>query len=453
LRESVDHALAAADLKRAMDLVESSGMDLIDGSRLATLFGLVAKLPAQQVVSRSKLMNAVARANVALHRPTAAFGALDKLTGMLDRAGSETPEGVEDRIGAAVLEAAAAINADRIDGVEKLVAECLEHPDDVPAWTVSEAANAMSFVRIHSFDFHAARSLQMWAKPYHNQATAVLASVVGLCYIGLAAREQLDIAGAAQCFEDALAIAQKAPGSRRHPTRVAGAMLGDLLYERGDLVRAERLLDEARLLGRELGAVDFLVAAYVTGARLKAIRGDTTGASAVLSAGAALATELDLPRFGARIYNERIRWNLPIDRVQDVAQPKPTDGVAIATIEASEAAAIRSLLAEHSLAGDDRACTRARALHRAIAARDRPRAQLEAGLLLTATLHAASWIDEAKDTLAPIVATCAELGIGRLLVDADAGVVAVLRSLRDDEKNGRWQTRWPTLPKHYLEEL
>jgi serine/threonine-protein kinase PknK len=54
LHESVDHAMAAADPKFALDLIESTGMDLIETSRMNALLALVSKGPVQQVTSKSK---------------------------------------------------------------------------------------------------------------------------------------------------------------------------------------------------------------------------------------------------------------------------------------------------------------------------------------------------------------------------------------------------------------
>jgi hypothetical protein len=49
-------------------------------------------------------------------------------------------------------------------------------------------------------------------------------------------------------------------------------MLGELLYERGELDEAERLLDEGYKIGPEGGSVDFKIARYITGARIKMLR-------------------------------------------------------------------------------------------------------------------------------------------------------------------------------------
>ena len=50
--------------------------------------------------------------------------------------------------------------------------------------------------------------------------------------------------------------------------RLAGALLAELLYERGETDEAERLLEESFKLGAEEGVVDMINARFVVGARL-----------------------------------------------------------------------------------------------------------------------------------------------------------------------------------------
>ena len=82
------------------------------------------------------------------------------------------------------------------------------------------------------------------------------ASVYGACYDGIAARYQLDIARAEQ-LPQGFEIGS-GTGPHSHAARLAGALLGQLLYETGDLATAMRLLDESYGLGPEGGGVDYL---------------------------------------------------------------------------------------------------------------------------------------------------------------------------------------------------
>nr|WP_231390373.1 serine/threonine-protein kinase [Nocardia sp. CNY236] len=442
LRKSVDHALAAQDPEMALDLLEGGGMDLIDGSQLATLMNSVSKLPMQQVASRSKLLMAVARANITLQESDAARNALNRLSNILAGGSSSDIDMRMQRCQAAVLAASDQVARDHTDGVLDQVGHCLEHPNELPAWTVSAAANLATFVRLCEFDFDGAIQTQVWVEQYHQRSKDPLGIVFGRCGQGAAAYEQLDIATADRCLREACEAARERAGPHSHTVHIAGALLGELSYRSGDLDAADRLLDESQDLATRMGSVDFLISSFVIGARVKAIRGDLFTAAARLDKGARLAADNLLFRLSARIESERLRLGLPLDATQrrsiDFGEPTPLQaghrltGAALLTAEAEELAAIRLLLAEREQGSRDRAVRRARALYDHVLERRRPRAQLDASLLLAECLADAGWVGEATKLLLPAVATCAGLGWTRPLLDAGPGVVGILRVLRVD---------------------
>ena len=460
VRDAVDHALAAGDQQRAVQIVENDGSYLLEQSQMATLIGLVGKLPAGTVQSHPRLQLALAWANIMLHRSKQCEQALALVDSTLDDSGLSEEEIADLRMEADAVRSLVALRADRIDAIDQLVAPCLTSAARLRPFVVGVAASIATFVAAYRGDLDEVHRLQGWAAPYLQRNIGKHNVTHGLCFTGLAARMQLDLVEAETCYRKALKIAKQSGGSHSHTARLASSLLGELLYERGDLDEAERLLDEGYKLGPEGGAVDFKIARYVIGARIKALRGDRLAAIQRLNEGARIARAMSLLRLRALVENERIRLGLPVHPEFGAlpvtsydARRRPVDVIDEITVQHEEATAIRTLLVDKDPAHQDLACRWAQEWVDRLTVQNRPRALLQARRLLVACLAAAERSDEAKATLATIAAQCAQLGTVRYLLDGGPHVVATLAQLHTDQQAGRWRPEWPEVPADFLDRL
>ncbi len=433
--EAVTHALAAGATSRAVDLVERHAMPLVEHSRMVSLLGLMGRLPADAVDDRPRLLMAVAWANCLLQRSDAAQHTLDHLRRAMPVGGVHEEMHSE----ADVVQACIDVYGDRIDRAETLVGKGLARHRVYRPWVVAVAANIQSFCDIHSMRYRAARERQLWARPFHDRTIGPFAGVYGRCFAGIAAFAQLDVAAAEEHLHGAVVLAQESAGRRSHAAQLAGALLGELRYERGELGEAERLLAESRELGAESGVVDFMVASYAVLARIKAHRGAEAEAAELLAEGAKVAERLGLTRLSAAVVAERIRQLLAARRVREarrVAQELPDGagcpggiGVVIDQIRVGSLAAVLSAEGDH--AG---AAALLEGLIGDLAQRGQTRAEVTATVALAVVQERAARRITAERTLAGALGLVVPAGLRQVLVDGGPEVTAVLHRLVE---------RWP----------
>ncbi|WP_433602546.1 protein kinase domain-containing protein [Nocardia sp. CA-135953] len=455
--EAVDHALLAGDEQRAIEIVERDGMSLLEYGQFASLIGLVNKLPATIIETHPRLQLDLAWANILLHRAAPAERALRLAESTLDN--GELDEGGTAllRAEAGVVHAVVAVRADALAGVDDMLAPCFSRAAELSPYVVAIGANVATFTAGYRYDFNEALRIQEWSAPYMRQNKGFYNNIHGLCFLGLAASLQLDIASAEQYFRKAMKVAKQSGGSHSYGARLAGSLLGELLYERGEVADAERLLDEGYKLGPEAGVVDFKLARYVVGARIKALRGDRAAAIRRLNEGARVARSMSLPRLGAEVENERLRLGLPphpefgpLPVVEYGNRREPIDAIDEFTVLYEEFTAIRLLLAAEVPEKTELACAWAQEWVDLLESVQRPRELLKARRMLIACLAAAGRADAAKTLLATVTAQCAELGSVRYLLDGGPHVVATLAAVREDQLAGHWHPEWPDVPTEFL---
>ena len=433
LSQAVDHYLLAGEEDDAVTLVEDAAMDLLEQSQMGTLLGLAAKLPSQGTTDRPRLQVALAWAHALLHHLHDA----EELLAVAETALASDDDTVADlRVEAAFIHATITVFNDEIDGLDEAVERCMARADTLRPWVLCGTADIASFHAIYRFDFDEARRWQTWALPFHQRSTGPFTGIYGYCMTGIAAREQLDLPAAEASFRHAMTLAAEADEDLGYGARLTAALLGDLLYEQGHLTDADQLLDRSHTLGAEGGTVDFLLATYGTGARLKLLLGQEDAAKARLDEGARLAHQLGLPRLAARIANERVRAGIghvasgtPVLDFESRQLPDRNNGITFVTVELEEDSRIRAALTDRDQ-GLEPVYERAHALVESIDRRVRPRAFLHAALLQVEVLATLGHEDAALTELLPLAEQCARLGLVRPILDAGPAVSQLARNLR-----------------------
>ncbi|WP_348603877.1 protein kinase [Prescottella soli] len=434
LREAVDHALAAGDAEQATDLVEHHGMGLVEHSLMATVLGLVDKLPPQIATARPRLLLTQAWAHVLLHHPPRSVKLLLEQTRSLL---TDAPDGAStaDLLAeSALVDGVCDLFADRVGRLADFSDACLRRRDTLSPFVLAGAVNLAEFDALYRFDFDSVRRWQeRQSVEFPTAESGPFVSMYGSCFAGIAAGEQLDYEAADGLYRRAGQLAREHGGRRSYAARLVGALTGDRLYQQGRLDDADQLFDECHLLGAEGGAVDFMLLTYGTGARVKALRGDPGGATTRLSEGAAIARTLGLSRLAARIENDRARCGLPHEKVDpaDLRWP-PDDGIAIITADLLEDTAIRDLLTQKTSDAQHEAVRMARARVDRIAGRHRPLQHLRAQLLHAACLFSAGDRPAAFTALEPPLLRCADLGLPRTAIDAAPRMVDLIDAYRQD---------------------
>jgi serine/threonine-protein kinase/serine/threonine-protein kinase PknK len=424
LSQAVDHLILAGDARQAVDTVEQAAAELHEQNQMHMLIGLAAKLPAQYADARPRLQADLAWANVALSRSAGVLEALRLADDAFDSVPSDQAGDLRAELDLIV--AILAAFQDRVDpSADPAVQACVDRADTLRPFILCRAADLASFCALRAWDFDDALRWQKWAAPFHQRTSGALSVTYGYCLAAIAANEQLDVAGAEAHLRHGIRIALLPSGRPTYIAKIAGSLLGQLLYERGQLDEAEALLDDAYELGAEGGIVDIMFATFGTGARLKFARGDKTVADRRIAEGLEIATEAQLPRLEARLMCEKVRLAAmsteEIDeglalRVTGQGAQAP-DGIGDDTAELREDLRIRLLLNDGSPSALSAACERARAQLGHVDQDKRPRAYLGATLQLALCLAVAGDTHKAQRVLAPALRTCAALGFSRLLID------------------------------------
>jgi serine/threonine-protein kinase PknK len=455
--EAVRHALAAGDIDRAIELVERDAMWLVHHSLMATLLRLINRLPRDRIANRCELQFAIAWANCLTHHSSEAQKALEHIERSLG--GPTLPNEDSIRAEAQVVQSCIDIFADRLTGVEALLRPLIADVEANGPWVTGVGANVLTYVLIQTFRYEEALSLQRWAISLHERNPGPFSGVYGHCFAGMAEFALGQLTQAEESFSEALRLARNVAGRHSHAAQLAGALLGQLLYERNALGDAELLLEDSRTLGVEGGVGDFSIATYIYSCRLEVLNERYGDAHAILDEGAHIARKQSIERLAHAVESERIKLYLlqgdlrAADQLLiylDEIRPAPATeepGIAHQLHEIRQRSRVRVLSAK----GEYPAAVQILNLLIADAQkRGRRLAEMQSRAQLACVLEIAGNRAEAEATLIPAVIYGASEGMFRTFLDEGPRLISVLERLRDRCRHGQVPAEMPPTSSYTL---
>ena len=276
--EAFHHAAAAHDVERAERLMEGDGMPLPFRGMVAPVLNWLASLPTAVLDARPLLWVTYASVILATSQRSGVEEKINAAEAALQDA--EPDEKTRDLVGRiAALRATLAVDQDyrEVIAQSRRALEYL-HPDNLPfrtstAWKLGTAYQHQGDRAAASRAYREAIST---SQASGNTFFAILATI-GLGQVQEAGN-QLSLA--AETYRRVLRLAGDLP---RQITCDAYLGLARIFYEWNDLDTAQQHGQQSVQLGRQIDSTDQFVSCGVFLARLKLVRGDVAGATAILA--------------------------------------------------------------------------------------------------------------------------------------------------------------------------
>ncbi|MFA5607914.1 MAG: LuxR C-terminal-related transcriptional regulator [Leucobacter sp.] len=414
LVQAVDHAMQAGEHMFAIEAVEAEAIRLVEHSRMSTLLALVEKLPADEIQSRAGLQLAIAWAYCLLHFSREADQSLTLLDAAVQHDPSLSGAGrFRLQREALVVRECLEMYQDKVTPDDRLQRDVLDEAERLDPWTVSVAANVLTFFEINRNRGAEAQEIQRWAEQYHRNVVGSFSEVYGSCFAGLISFHDLDMPQVKHHWEHAFEVGTKRSGRQSHAARLALGLIGKLHYHLGDLDAAEGMFEETLLIGHRAGVVDFMFPVYESLAFIRMQRGDRKGALAVIEAGERAGHELSLVRLWARMATTRAKLGL------EAPPPRAPAGASERELEFLRDELVRFdlALAMHSFSCEESADL----VHRAEQLLIRNRTQgnrfqaLRDQIMLVGALEMMGAGEQAEELLAKVLPVCEVSGMVQVL--------------------------------------
>ncbi len=242
LEEAVRHAILAGDPGTAADFVERYANTLMSRGELRKALALLRLLPAEQVQQRMELRMLTLRMHIYTHDA-------DTATAIAERIEADLPPDAQSlRYRLALQRLSIMVLRDDTAGAQALLPQILQPPAQLDPFFAGGRNNLLSWLYMHLGEFEQARRVQTEAHPLMVEGAPLVGtasgSLNGRCMIGYSYALEGKMLQAERVCRDVLREVEQAGSTRSEPEYFAAVLLGETLYEQGDLEAARRLLED-----------------------------------------------------------------------------------------------------------------------------------------------------------------------------------------------------------------
>lgn len=256
--EAVDHALAGGDLPMALDLVETSAIELLSLGNLSTLMSWADRLPENAEQGRPRLVYALGWA----YTLTCQLDVARQKLATLERI--DEADRTVTRFEIEALRAAIWAFDDRPDKALELEKYW---PPEGEAFSIAAGSNVLLFALAMIGRYKEARQYASWIRQFGELREVFFPTIYRKTLVGHTYAREGDLERAEAYYWEAIELAEPIHGRRSAPACIATGALADLLYERNRLNEVRELLANRLDVINESIFPEGLIRAYVASAR------------------------------------------------------------------------------------------------------------------------------------------------------------------------------------------
>ncbi len=304
--DAVRHALAAGDPQAAAGMIEARAADLMAQGALVRLAGLMHGLPEEQLRSSFTLRHAHAHVRMMARD----LDTVDRSLAEFDaQADALDPR---QRYAVTLLRGGVAMQRDDTEAVRAMLPELLAIPADAGPLSFTGRSFVIAWLYMYDGDYAKARGI-LDDLAAHGASPG--RRMIGRCLEGMSHSIEGRIIEAERIFREVLVEAEGHGAAGIGLACMAAGLLGDVLYELGDLDEAWRLLDPRIEVLERVSLPDTVLRALLVLSSSSWLLGRRLEARAHLERLEDYAMRNALPRLLVPALGLRLRWHLKLREI------------------------------------------------------------------------------------------------------------------------------------------